>query len=329
MDFPEELQSAVKDQLLDISQAQILLASERISERYRTRKLEKTEQFIRGKEEALAYMISRMPATYGAVSRVISLAFQNIEKSDSYSLLDVGAGTGAATWAVSAAIPLHEVVCIERNKDLKNVGAKMMQSGSAPLSQTRWVDMDVAQSGFELQSDIVIESYMLNEIETSLQLEVAEKLWRAAKQMLIFIEPGTPLGYEVLSRVRERLVSLGADLTAPCPHNRACPLLEGDWCHFTCRIQRSRLHKLAKGGDAPFEDEKFSFLVFSKKEKRKRGARILRHPYIGKGFVKLELCEKEGLFSKTVTKRDGDLYKKLRKSKCGDEIFLDNTKMNH
>ena len=76
----------------------------------------------------------------------------------------------------------------------------------------------------------------------------------------------------------------------PARTKRNAAWKKDDWCHFTCRVPRSQLHKLLKQGDAPYEDEKFAYLALAKSETNKPEARILRHPKIAKGRITLELC---------------------------------------
>lgn len=111
------------------------------------------------------------------------------------------------------------------------------------------------------------------------------------------------------------LIDRGAFIAAPCPHQNVCL---NDWCHFGCRVARSKLHRESKGGAAPFEDEKFTYLIAVREKRESAGARILRRPLIGKGKVTLSLCASSGLTEKTVSKKDGEIYKKARKADWGD-----------
>ena len=99
-----------------------------------------------------------------------------------------------------------------------------------------------------------------------------------------------------------------------------CPLSSNDWCHFSTRVARSKLHKVLKGGDAPYEDEKYSYIAFSKSPCNRCKNRILRHPQIISGHITLEVCSKDGLNTIKVTKKDKELFKVARKAKVGDEF---------
>ena len=94
----------------------------------------------------------------------------------------------------------------------------------------------------------------------------------------------------------------------------------GDWCHFQQRVARSRLHKQLKGGDAPYEDEKFCFLALTKEAPEAAcGARVLRHPLIAPGRITLTLCESGAVQNRVVTKKD-PLWKQARKIHAGDSL---------
>jgi len=128
-----------------------------------------------------------------------------------------------------------------------------------------WQSFDLKKDPIPQKAELVISSYVLNELDKASQLKAAEKLWQATEEKLIIIEPGTPTGFEIICQIRSHLIEQGAFVAAPCPHDKECPLQKDDWCHFTCRLARSQIHKILKGGDAPYEDEKFSYLILSHK----------------------------------------------------------------
>ena len=86
------------------------------------------------------------------------------------------------------------------------------------------------------------------------------------------------------------------------------------------RVQRTKLHKALKGGDAPYEDEKYCYLALTREApKAACAARVLRHPMIAPGRITLTLCESGEKRIRAVTKKD-PLWKRVRKIEAGDEI---------
>jgi len=149
-----------------------------------------------------------------------------------------------------------------------------------------------------------------------------DRLWALTGDMLVIVEPGTPAGWQRILAVRTRLLTQGAHLIAPCPHREPCPLTEPDWCHFARRVARSRLHRLAKGGDVPWEDEKFIFIAASRHPARAAAAaRVLAPPQTASGRVRLKLCEADGnLRDQSLTRRDGNAFKVARRLDWGDAL---------
>ena len=325
MEMPGGLQSALNEQVSNISHENLMNAAKNISSRYRTRDNTAKKYYIQTQEEALAYAVSRMPATFGAVYKALNYAVSLIDLMDNSrrnisSLIDIGAGTGTAAWAAHELLDLDSIICVEHNDIMRELGQSMMLYGRDILKNAQWESFDIAADVFNYRADLVIASYVINELDENCWIETAEKLWAVTDNILLLVETGTPEGYRILNKIRERLLECNAYIIAPCPHENLCPLPENDWCHFICRVQRSKLHRMAKGGDAPYEDEKYSYLALSKHKISHRGARILRHPQIGKGHVKLDLCTQDGIKKSTYTKKDGDIYKRARKSDCGDII---------
>lgn len=132
---------------------------------------------------------------------------------------------------------------------------------------------------------MVTASYVLGELKEQDREAFIRKLWQAAKGSLLIIEPGTPAGFIRIKQVRELLVSFEGCIIAPCPHNKPCPLSQEDWCHFSQRVPRSRLHKQVKEGGLSYEDEKFSYIAVSRIKHEAASGRVLRHPIIRKGII--------------------------------------------
>ena len=78
---------------------------------------------------------------------------------------------------------------------------------------------------------------------------------------------------------------------------------------------------MVKDGELGYEDEKFSYIVVSKEKlQNNKISRILRHPQINTGFVKVKICTENGIEEKTISKKMGEIYKKVKKLDAGDII---------
>ena len=317
--FPQELTLALEALLAGRDGAQMERDAKNISENYRMRTGQGNRLLTR-ESEAAAYAAARMPATFAAVHEALH---QALEASGLVpkTLVDCGAGTGAATWAAAQLLELESVTCLEREDAMRSVGSALMRAGDGMLASAQWASCDLAAPGQLPKAELVVEGYMLGELSESMRLPVAEKLWNACTQMLVLIEPGTPQGFANLAAVRAHLASLGAHVAAPCPAgSKGCPMAEGDWCHFSVRVQRSRLHKALKGGEAPYEDEKYAYLALTREApKAACSARVLRHPLIAPGRITLTLCEAGEKRQRVVTKKDA-LWKLARKISAGERI---------
>jgi ribosomal protein RSM22 (predicted rRNA methylase) len=277
-------------------------------------------------EEAAVYSLMRMPATFSAVS----FALEKVcEMSDFVprSLLDAGAGTGGATFAANEFFALDSITCLEREPAMENIGKKLFSFGEdKAIREARYIRADLVEEATKANdnskkyvSDLVISSYVLNEMSMEDRMKVVKWLWDNTEKMLVIIEPGTPVGFANIRRIRDFLMEQGAYVCAPCPHMENCPVTGDDWCHFTVRVQRGKIHKMLKNADVPYEDEKFSYIAFSREPlKMDKCGRIMRHPITLKGRVELSLCTSDGIYTKTVTKKDNEAYKCAKKADCGD-----------
>ena len=322
MELPVELRNIIERKLDGVDLKLLQRNSESVSLKYRDEK-RVGKRLVTEEVEALAYAAVRMPATYGSVCSVLKNTFE-IFDDDIDSVLDVGAGTGAGTWAVRNFVDLKDAVCLEREDVMRNLGRAFMQESEIEeLRNVRWEKFDLVTSEIEYNADLVICSYVLNELSEADRKVALDKLWNAANKVLVIIEPGTPQGFAEIKDLREVLIGKGGNIIAPCPNIDKCPMPEDDWCHATCRVARTKIHKILKNGDVPYEDEKFSYIAVCRDDIEKESfARVLRHPKIESGKITLHVCSGNGIMEKVVTKKDKELFKLARKAGCGDRIDI-------
>ena len=322
MEFPCELREQIEKKTEKIPLSVMKDIAAELTEKY-SKSDRMGKSFINSEKEACVYAAVRMPATFGAVSAALSYALE-MWNGDIKSVADVGAGTGAASWAFERLTDASSFTCIERERVMRAIGSEFMISSGTSLSSSVWMNSDIIVDPVGVKADAVVSSYVLNELPAKQMENVIEKLWNAAEKLLLIVEPGTPDGFNVIKMARKQLLKNGAHIIAPCTFEGKCSMADNDWCHFTCRVARSRLHKLIKSADVPYEDEKFSYIAFCRDEMQynDRIHRILRHPDVKKGCIGFELCGSDGIFRTNVTKKDGETFKAARKAQCGDVIDI-------
>lgn len=324
-----ELITAIERQLESASIKQLSALAGQLSESYRSQKgnlLSKGRQdtdYIASYEQALAYAAFRMPATFAAVYFVLSQANERLHWFQPESLLDVGSGPGTAAWAAAAIwTNLKQVTLIEKDDNMMALGKKLaLSSSQSCIRKAKWIKTDVLGQWDVPRHDVVVASYMLNELPGQSVERLALKLWDRTDYVLAFIEPGTPAGFSTIKRVREVLLKEGANIAAPCPHTNSCPLSGDDWCHFSQRLNRTRLHRQIKNAILPYEDEKFSFVCFSRVSVMEIKGIVIRHPQIRKGHIYLRLCTPGGIVNMTIAQRDKERFKEARKLEWGSIVM--------
>jgi ribosomal protein RSM22 (predicted rRNA methylase) len=256
-------------------------------------------------ERTAAYLATRMPATYAAAHAVLREVSGRIGEVG--SILDVGAGTGAASLAAREYFPEARITMVERDSAFSGAARQWLPDASL-------VSNDVARMDSLPEHDLVIAAYSLGEFGAPM----ARLLWRASRVALVLIEPGTPRGFGLIRKVRGELLAAGARMVAPCPMEAECPLVDPDWCHFSARVERTSLHRKLKGGELGHEDEKFSYVALARSAVELPAARIIRHPQHRPGLIEMELCTAEGLRPERVLKRDRERFRAARKAVWGD-----------
>lgn len=315
-DLPPQLRGAIDREMAGVSRQTMAERTAATTTAYRAGGT--SASAIRGRDDALAYALARLPATYAACAEVLSEAMRMVPGFAPTSLLDAGCGPGGGSWAAVEAWPtLSAVTWLDANPPFLDLAQRLATDSALSAATVRRADL---VAGSYPAADLVLASYALAEIAPASQGQVLAHLWDACRGVLALVEPGTPAGYARILAARDTLIAAGATLVAPCPHHNACPLIEADWCHFSVRLARSRDHRLAKGAEVPYEDEKFAYLLAARPglAVAARQPRVLARPRVGKPGIDLKLCGPDGLEHRFAAKRNKPDHAIARRLDWGD-----------
>jgi ribosomal protein RSM22 (predicted rRNA methylase) len=204
-------------------------------------------------------------------------------------VLDLGAGTGAASEVVRTRWPSAEMVAVDKVGGPGVVRADVTRALRPPSVQGRF--------------DLIVAAHLLNEL--ALDLDGRARLVQGwCRELLeehgtcVLIEPALRETSRGLLVVRDRLLAAGLFVAAPCLFHGPCPALarERDFCHTSAAAiaqGRSRVD--------------FSYLVL-----RKQGApcadlalfRIVSDPMKDKGRLRFHACGPAGRMLVTRLDRD-------------------------
>ena len=322
LNLPLELRAAIDTELGQVSLKSLATLSAGLSERYRAGRSRTAGAFLRTPDDIAAYTAFRLPATFAAVHATLREIRDQLPQWSPKSLLDVGAGPGTAMWAATEVWPdLASVTSLEREDGMIALGKRLAgHSLEASVKEARWMKADITGAWDVPAHDLVIAAYVLGELRDSAIQALVAKMWEATSGVLALVEPGTMAGFARIKQAREQVLLAGAKAIAPCPHDGDCPMAAADWCHFSQRVARSRLHRQVKAGELAYEDEKFSYVALSRMCAEPIQGRVLRHPKIGKGHIRLELCTPTGLNSTVVTRKDKGMLRKARDLDWGSAV---------
>lgn len=316
----EELRLALDDASSDLDRSLLARHVDALSARYRAGGAASTP--ILGRPElAAAYAAYRMPATFAAAASALRQAALRCPGFAPTTLLDLGGGTGAASWAAASVFPsLDAITVVDHARDALAVGRSLAKrSRRRALREAEWrqdrINQDIPTA------DLVVVSYVLSELTPREQLVLARDACRAGS-LVVVVEPGTPDGHRRVLDARRALLEHAGRVIAPCPHSAACPMEDPDWCHFAVRLPRSSTHRAAKRAQLGHEDEKFAYVAVDMDgvDADVARSRVLRRPAQRKGLVQLTVCRPDGTTgSDVVSKRQGADYRRARSTAWGDQ----------
>lgn len=306
MQLPQQVCRAIEERAAAVDLAALERAAAAMSEAYRGAR---TARLGAGDRTA-AYLVTRMPATYAAARAALGELRARLGDTPIESVLDVGAGTGAASLAARECWGhTISVTMVERDDAFSEAARQWLPDGRVARDDLMRVESLPPH-------DLVIAAYSVGELGRPM----AGLLWKAARVALVVVEPGTTRGYRLCLAIRDELLKAGAHIAAPCPAASECPLRAPDWCHFAARVERSRLHRRIKGAELGYEDEKFSYVALTREPVPLPRARVIRRPVHVPGLIELRTCTAAGARSEQVRKRDREAYRVARHATWGDAL---------
>ncbi|HEY0302454.1 MAG TPA: small ribosomal subunit Rsm22 family protein [Rhizomicrobium sp.] len=315
--LPAPLKAAAGILLEGVSRKELAAKSEAVSGLYRAGR--GSAQAVTQGADALAYLVAHLPATYAVAAAALAQVAAAAPDFAPRSVLDVGAGPGTASWAACETWTPARVAMTDSNPRFLGLARTLWQDHAVPAD---FIAADLGHAADLPRADLVIASYVLAEIAAAALPRTVEKLFAAAGDILVLIEPGTPAGFARIRAARAQLIGQGAHVLAPCTHATACPMTGTDWCHFSQRLPRSRDHMQTKAASVPYEDERYSWLAVSRARRSvfDGQARVLAPPKNSKPRIELKLCTPQGLENRFIARRDKEAFAAVRKAEWGDVV---------
>ncbi len=233
--------------------------------------------------QAIAYALGRMPATYSVIKYVLE-KFKNTRESFS-NILDVGAGVGALKIALKDCEVAY--TALEKSETMRKVFRILNGENTTIYSE------DFHKFRNKNRYQVVFASYFINEIEN--KKATLRKIFELAEQYVFILEPGTPNGYKNILEAKNLAANIGWYPFLPCA-TQNCNLNSKDWCHFSIRLPRTKYHANLKNATLPYEDEKFCYIIFSKKKTEFFcNNTIIKRPIKKSGHVIFDVCTNNGI----------------------------------
>jgi ribosomal protein RSM22 (predicted rRNA methylase) len=323
-ELPPSVRSAIDALTQGVSRNDLARRAEVISQGYRAH--QRSQHVIETRLDAIAYTLSRAPATFAALMAAFDALRQVDPSFAPKTMIDVGSGPGTASWAAAETWPsLEHMTMFDRSEVFLALATEFSSSSDrAAIRTARHFQSDLAASTVSIpKTDLVVAGYALSELPSTRAARLASTLLESTNDALVIVEPGTPAGYQRVIDCRTVLIAEGAHIAAPCPHDKQCPLAAPDWCHFSQRLPRSRDHLALKDASVPFEDERFSYVIARKHAAPRTEARNIAQPKVGKVLIELPLCTRDGLRVARIARRDKGAYARAKRMRWGDVYHLD------
>ena len=292
--------------------------------------------YLRDTRSCTAYSLFFAPQTYARLSHILAELPPFPETAQPLRVLDLGAGTGAASWALLDHLGRRPVALSAR--DHSRPALRCLHDQFTALRRARWPDATLRTHPAPLDEfavstekfDVVLLHYVLNELPAESRRILLSRAARALSPggRLIICEPLVHDAGDYMRGLRAHAIEdLHLHVLAPCPHALACPL-EGP-CHDvrtwkpsqTLQILNSTLHR-------DLRHLAYALLVLSPDAPPAAASlrvRVVGSPAHGKGQTTCPACCSDGQIHKIqLLHRDFDTLgrKELRPLERGQTLSL-------
>jgi len=324
LSLPDDLHDAIARALAAVPTARWLREAQLLSERYRAPRASQAAPLAAGDAQALGYAALILPATYAQLRGALAATAARLPGWSPATMLDLGSGPGTALWAATAQWPtLRALSAWEREPALIALGRDLARASQTPaVRDARWQRVDLRtlerwNVGTLERFDLVILGHVLNELNVETQRQVVAEAWNVTGGLLLVVEPGTPVAFEVVRAARDQLLGQGAHTIAPCAHDRPCPL-QNDWCHFPQRLKRPEFQRRARAAPSEWEESKFAYAALARFP---AGApiwgRVIREPSSNKAYAEALISTTGGVARFRGLKRHREAFRHIKALEWG------------
>ena len=240
-----------------------------------------------------------------------------MKDEEKLSLLDLGCGTGVAALSFVDAFPNLQFDSIhlwDRSPKAREFAKLQLKDKT---SETK-IECSLPKS-----SNICLVSHVLTEMDDQQLSDFMEQVTKS--DHIFWVDAGTSFVSKRLIQIRQKLLSMGYEVKAPCNHQNQCGMLaegnEDHWCHFFAEPpqeahQSAFWRDFAKQLKVDLRSLPVSFLVMSRRSEKTKSddSRVIGRVREYKGFCKALLCNESGVSEQDIQKRDDKkVFKKLCK----------------
>ena len=263
-------------------EAQIVAAVQSLSDLFTIRRADLIRDYFQDPKLLAAYGLFFFPENFARIQFVIAELLQRgWRPSSQLSVLDLGAGAGAAAMSISQMLEPHSIsvkaLAVDQSQRSLDVSIQLVKDLSVHWSNLEWrthqadILREIPKS--ERKWDVIVMSFALNEADST-DSELRRMVSRCGAELsdngfLLILEPASQTSSESLERLRDAIdETTGLHIWAPCLHEFQCPLLKTKkfWCHEVRKWDApAALQYLNRKLQRDISVLKFSFLVLAKK----------------------------------------------------------------